>query len=109
LLWARQYDGVIEESRKALEIDPNFWVAHLFLGKAYEQKGMYPEAFAALRKAKELSGGSSEATSMIGYVYAVSGRRDEAVRVLADPVATRLACVRPSQRAITLVLKTTAQ
>jgi len=26
LLWARRYDGAIEESRKALEIDPNFWL-----------------------------------------------------------------------------------
>ncbi len=76
---ARQYDQAIEQCRKALEIDPNFWVAHLFLGKAYERKALYEEAIAEFQKAGSVT---IEASTDIGYVYAVSGHRHEALKVL---------------------------
>jgi tetratricopeptide (TPR) repeat protein len=82
--WAHQYDQAIEELRKPLEMDRNFWVARLFLGRAYEQKRMYPEAIAELQNAREHSKVSSEIISMLGHVYAVSGRRSEAQQVLDE-------------------------
>ena len=87
IFFARQYDQAIEQLRTLLEMDPNFWVAHLFSGKAYTQKGMHAQALDELKKAREFSGfkgGSSSAISLMGYDYAVSGRRAESEQILRD-------------------------
>jgi TolB-like protein/Tfp pilus assembly protein PilF len=78
------YDESIRQSRKTLDMDPNFAVAHFELGQAYVQKRMYREAIAELQRAIELSGGNTTFTSNLAYAYAVSGRRDEAVKILKD-------------------------
>ena len=39
LYFAREYDQSLEQYRAALDIDPNFVSAHLWLAHAYEQKG----------------------------------------------------------------------
>ena len=59
-----------------------FAVAHYELGQALAQKRMYDEAIAAFQKAIELSGHNGAFDSNLGYVYAVSGRRDEATRII---------------------------
>ncbi len=70
--FARQYDAAIEQYRKTLDIEPNFWVAHLFLGQAYAQKGRkwYPEAVARFEEARKLYPGNLESRASTGYVYA---------------------------------------
>lgn len=84
LLIAHRYDEAIEESRKIIEMDPRFAVGHYELGQAFVQKRLYTEAIAELLKAIESSGGSSTCTSNLAYAYAVSGKRDEAARLLVD-------------------------
>jgi TolB-like protein/Tfp pilus assembly protein PilF len=44
LYFARQYDRAIEQYRKALDLDPKFEVAHAFLARAYEARGLYVNA-----------------------------------------------------------------
>ncbi len=39
LYFARRYDEAIEECRKAIDLHPDFGVAHWYLGRAYLQKG----------------------------------------------------------------------
>lgn len=68
------WEGSGSEHRRALEVNPNFWVAWVQLGKSYERMGRYDEALEAFEKATA-SGGTSEALSLAGYTYAVSGRR----------------------------------
>jgi TolB-like protein/Tfp pilus assembly protein PilF len=69
--------GRIEESihqlHSTLEMEPRFWVAHICLAKSHEQLGNYAEALACCEKAWEFSGGNSEALSLAGYIYAISG------------------------------------
>jgi tetratricopeptide (TPR) repeat protein len=83
---ARQYDEAIKQYRKALEIDPGFGIARQFLGKAYAQKGLYREALA---EQQEAGRGSSEPPSVMGFVYAASGRPREAQHVLEELQAMR--------------------
>ena len=45
---------------------------------------MYQEALTELEKARDLLKGSGEVLSLIGYTYAVSGRRAEAQKVLGE-------------------------
>ncbi|MBA3257662.1 MAG: protein kinase [Pyrinomonadaceae bacterium] len=80
---ARQYDRAIEQCRKTLEIDPNFPGAHRKLAYAFTRKGMYEEAIAELRKAGELQE-HYIIKAELGYVYAVSGRKAEALKTLDE-------------------------
>jgi TolB-like protein/DNA-binding winged helix-turn-helix (wHTH) protein/Tfp pilus assembly protein PilF len=83
LYFARRYDSAIEECREALVIEEEFFRAHLYLGLAYEQKGMHEQAIVELKKALSLSGGSVEMLSAMAHVYAASGNAAEAQRILA--------------------------
>ena len=83
-LIAHRYDEAIKQSRKTMAMDPFFAVAHYELGQAFVQKHMYKEAITELEKAIELSAGSTTYTSTLAYVYAVSGMRSDAVKILND-------------------------
>jgi eukaryotic-like serine/threonine-protein kinase len=81
--FSRSYDKAIEQLRKILdEIDPNFGVAHWYLGMAYEQKAMFEEALGELQKWSSLSGGDPAAIGALGHTYAVSEKPGEARKAL---------------------------
>jgi TolB-like protein/Flp pilus assembly protein TadD len=81
LYCARQCDQAIEQCRKTLEMDPNFARAHLWLGQVYGQKGLYNEAIEELQKANLLDD-STLILARLGHVYAISGQRGAAQKVL---------------------------
>ena len=78
-----QNDKAIEQAKKILELDPTSFPARRYLGLAYEQKGMYAEAISEFEKGVKLSG-SPLMLALLGHAYAVSGKRAEAQKVLAD-------------------------
>ncbi len=86
LYYAREYDQAIEQFRKTLELNPNFRHAQTYLAAAYGQKGMYEQAVAGLQKSLTLPGGTAWPPTMseLGYAYGVSGRKDEARKVLNE-------------------------
>jgi TolB-like protein len=83
LLSAGQTDRSIAETRKALELDPNFWWAYQNLGLAYERKKQYPEAIAALEKACSVDNSPSN-LGYLGAVYGIAGKDADAKRVLGE-------------------------
>jgi serine/threonine protein kinase/Flp pilus assembly protein TadD len=68
----------------AIEVNPEFWPLHLFLGHVYEQQGLFPQALLELQKAQ---GPSLAATASIGHLHAVAGKRAEAAKILDELVA----------------------
>jgi serine/threonine-protein kinase len=80
--YARRFDEAIEQFRITLEMDPNFAMAHFFLAETYIQRKSFPEAIAAIQKAISLYGGSVNMSAMLGYVFARSGRKEEAQKKL---------------------------
>ena len=62
-------------------MDQNFFRARLWLGRAYEQKGMYEEAIAEFLKARQLDD-NPITLAWIGHAYAASGKRSDALKVL---------------------------
>jgi len=84
LLIARLYDESIQQSRKTIEMDSNFPVAHWHLGLAYEQKGMFDDAIAEIQKAITLSGSSPLMIAALGHAYAKAGKSNEANRILNE-------------------------
>jgi tetratricopeptide (TPR) repeat protein len=80
-VFTHQWDKAIEQLRTSIDLDPNYWFDHYYLGRAYEQKGRFPEAIAAFEQGISL-GGVTEVWSSLGHVYAVAGKREEAQKVL---------------------------
>ncbi len=83
---ARNYDQAIDQFQKTLELDPNFPPPLCFLPAAYEQKGMFEEATAGYQRAITVTKGTFNILAMasLGHVYAVSGRKTEARKILAE-------------------------
>ncbi|MBD0371777.1 MAG: tetratricopeptide repeat protein [Pyrinomonadaceae bacterium] len=89
LYYGRRYDEAITHLRKTLEISPDFAQASYILGLALEQKGMYKEAISALRKAKESTKlDPSVPSSALGHVYALTGQKGEARKILGELLST---------------------
>ena len=79
----RQYDRAIDQLTKTLELDPNYPLAYWYRGQAYEQKKMYADALRDMGKAKELLPGNLAVQCDIGHVYAVSGDRSVAKKLIS--------------------------
>lgn len=82
--YTHQNDQAIDQCRRAIVMDPQFAAAHVFLGRAYEQKGSYAEAIAELKQALQLSEGGSSELAALGHAYAQSGDRAEAQKILKE-------------------------
>jgi TolB-like protein/DNA-binding winged helix-turn-helix (wHTH) protein/tetratricopeptide (TPR) repeat protein len=81
---AHRYDEAVEQSEKTLKMDANFAIGHYELGQALVQKHVYDQAIAEFQKAIELSGHSGAFDSYLGYTYAISGRKEEALKIVDD-------------------------
>jgi TolB-like protein/Tfp pilus assembly protein PilF len=82
LYFARRYDEAIEQSRRTLEMDPNFAAAYVTAGLAYLEKQEYPKSLAELQTAVRVSGGQPDAEAFLGIAYARAGRKEEARKVI---------------------------
>jgi TolB-like protein/DNA-binding winged helix-turn-helix (wHTH) protein/Flp pilus assembly protein TadD len=76
-----RYDEAIAQYQKALELDPSFTLAHFDLALAYSALARHDKAIAEMQNAR---GRGSEYLAGLGYVYAVAGRRAEALATLAE-------------------------
>jgi serine/threonine protein kinase/TolB-like protein/Tfp pilus assembly protein PilF len=79
--YAHQYDQALEQLRRLIAMEPNFQLGHLRLGLTYEQKGRFEEAIGEFQTAISLSRGGVGLPEL-GHVYAVSGKKSEALKVL---------------------------
>jgi TolB-like protein/Tfp pilus assembly protein PilF len=82
LYFAHQYDRCIDQLRKTLDLDSNYYFARLFLALCYEQKGNFSGAVAELHKASELEPSFPWPLAGLGHVDAVSGKRSDAEKIL---------------------------
>jgi tetratricopeptide (TPR) repeat protein len=82
--WARQYEQAIAHFRKALEMDPNVRTAYSGLMYASIQHGLAADALAACQRMADRWGRDPWTLWDLGYVFAVSGQRDQARQVLAE-------------------------
>jgi DNA-binding winged helix-turn-helix (wHTH) protein/TolB-like protein/tetratricopeptide (TPR) repeat protein len=84
----REYEQAAEQYREALEMDPNFTLAHYYLGLALMQLGRYGEAISSLRKVRAVDY-QQQVTAQLGCAYARAGRRAEALGMLRELRAMR--------------------
>lgn len=83
LFYAREDDRAIEQYYKTVELDEDYLVSYWRLAMIYAQKEMYDEAFAASQNMKELLGEKAPLyLTTLGYIYSLSGKKEEAKKVL---------------------------
>jgi len=84
LYYNGQYRVAQEKLTKTLEIDPNFWIALLTLGKILVREGKYEKGIAQFDKARSFSGGNAQTISWIGYAFGLAGDLAQADAVLGE-------------------------
>jgi eukaryotic-like serine/threonine-protein kinase len=87
-LSTHRYDEAIAQFQSALELDPNAGNIRAQLAWAYGAKRMYPQAIAEYEKISEPERAMTEedqtVTSGLGWLYAVSGRRADALKMVKE-------------------------
>ena len=71
-LFLRQYDQAIAEFRAALDLDPNFFIAHRGLAKAYKSKGMEKESVSEWEQ-EDMLAGNPKGVKVTKIAYANGG------------------------------------
>jgi DNA-binding winged helix-turn-helix (wHTH) protein/tetratricopeptide (TPR) repeat protein len=86
LYLSRDYDQAVEQCRATLNMDPNYFRARMWLGCAYEQKGLYQEALGEYQTARTLDD-SPYVLEWLARAHALSGNPIEANRVIDELAA----------------------
>jgi len=87
-LFTRRYDESIAQFHKALELNPDVAPIRTGLPSAYAMKRMYPQAVGEYGKIpdqdKAVASENQFVASFRGWVYAVSGRRTDALKIAQE-------------------------
>jgi TolB-like protein/DNA-binding winged helix-turn-helix (wHTH) protein/Tfp pilus assembly protein PilF len=83
-LQLRDYQNLLEASKRGVASNPNEWLEHYNLGIGYEGTGKLPEAISEYQKAVELSNGDQDARASLAHAFAAVGNRADAERILRD-------------------------
>ncbi len=78
------HQASIENSLKLIDLDPNFGPAHQYLALSYLRLGRNEEAIAEMEKAATLTKHAGITLGDLGYVYAVLGKKTEAMTILKE-------------------------
>jgi tetratricopeptide (TPR) repeat protein len=80
---ARNYPAALEDARRAIALDPEFWIGYMMQGQALDRMNLAERAIDSLVQAGRFSGQNSKTVSLRGYVLAQAGRVEDAREVLA--------------------------
>lgn len=80
----REYDLALEQCDYTIEQNPHFAAAYWTLGLVQEQRDESEEAIAAFQRAIELTPPNPRVVGALARTYAISGRKQEALRLLRD-------------------------
>jgi TolB-like protein len=86
--FGREFERAVEECEKALQLDPEHFMVHYILGRAYRRLGQSAKAIAQLKAARKAPGGIPLVDAVLGLAYAVSGHKEQAQKVVDAFTAT---------------------
>jgi serine/threonine-protein kinase len=81
LLYAGQKEEALRQALATVQMEPHFPIAHIWLANVYERMGKYDEAIKEFQIALTQYNGLKLLASL-GWLYGVSGKTDEARKVL---------------------------
>jgi tetratricopeptide (TPR) repeat protein len=70
---AHDFDEAIRHYRNALELDPKFGWAHMYMAQALEQKGDFKMALREFATSARLAGENNSVRAMMAHAHAVAG------------------------------------
>ena len=79
---AGQYDLALRQMRQSIEIDPNYYRSHMFMGRNLCWLRRYDEAIAEHQRALELAPESIEVLTMLAVAHGSKGERQRALTLL---------------------------
>jgi DNA-binding winged helix-turn-helix (wHTH) protein/Tfp pilus assembly protein PilF len=82
--YAGRYDEAIKQLKFVLQMNGDFPLAHLWLGRTYQELGRFDDALAAFRRVEEGLHEWPVSVAARGFIAGVAGRTDEARAVLAE-------------------------
>jgi tetratricopeptide (TPR) repeat protein len=82
LYFSRQYDEAIEYLNKTVEIEPEHPVTNFFLGRAYVQKSLYPEAMNHFQRGLKSYGDSTNMLATFAHAAALADQKNLAEKIL---------------------------
>jgi TolB-like protein/Flp pilus assembly protein TadD len=88
LVWGRQYEAATAKGKKTVELEPTYFLGHLYLSWAYLMQGMAAEAIRSAEEAVRLSEETPPALTALGNAYALAGQMDKA-RALIERMEQR--------------------
>jgi len=77
-----QNDRGVEQLKQIFAMDPQYPKAHEVLGGIYLSRGMYKEAIHEFQASEQYGG--EKLLGELGYAYARSGKKDQALKTLAE-------------------------
>jgi len=80
----KQYEEAIKQLMTVLEMKKDFPLAHLWLGRSYQQLGRYQEALAEFRQVEGAFGGWAVSKAALGYVEGISGDKRGAAKTISE-------------------------
>lgn len=81
---AHRFDQAIRHYQSALELDPQFVWAHMYMAQALEQTGDFKLALQEFDTAERLAEGNKSVKAMMAHAHAISGDRDSARGILQE-------------------------
>jgi serine/threonine-protein kinase len=82
--YRRDYEAALEQCDHAIELNPHFTPAYWILGLVQEQRCEFDESAAAFQRAIQLSPQSPLMQAALGRTFALSSKRNEALRILRE-------------------------
>ncbi len=82
-IFSKQYDKANELLQNALKVNPNHALILHNIGELYLAQGRYEEAIVPLKQSSDISV-SAHYQAMLGFAYARSNRRSEALKILNE-------------------------
>ncbi len=76
LFYRGDYDLAINTLKSVIELNPYFPLAHIWLGRSYQEKKMYKEAIVEYEKTLLAIKDWPVALAAIGYVYGITGQTE---------------------------------
>jgi serine/threonine protein kinase/Tfp pilus assembly protein PilF len=81
---SRNAEATVREARQALKLDPGFLPARRYLALGYDLQGKYNDSVPEFQRALQRSPESTLIKAELGYAYAKSGKREDALHVLDE-------------------------
>jgi DNA-binding winged helix-turn-helix (wHTH) protein/TolB-like protein len=85
--YTRQYAEAVKQLQAVLNMKPDFALAHLWLGRTYQQLGRYDDALSEFREAQAAFGNWPVLVAARGSVQAMAGRTNDAREAAAELLA----------------------